>query len=271
MDCPPIVFNLRLAGFMYRFTVVDEDVAARIVSQLGAFTAPEDDRVDLATRVEKVTGSYNFPVVPALFEFRENIICVRSSTGFGCRIDRSTGAATLRLHERHMGDALRFYLRVSLGILALDRGGVLLHCSAVVRDNRGYVFVGRTNSGKSTVARMSASLGLTVLSDDQNLIMPSPRGYTVSGIPFCALETDIETSAATTPLAGLFQLEQDSSDYLEPLPLGVSAALLTTQAPFVNLLEHTAAKTLANCAKIAGSLDVKTLHFTKSPVFWGLF
>lgn len=221
--------------------------------------------------MQRETGRFDFPEEAAQFTFDENVVSVSSSTGFHCRIDRSTGTAALHLHERHMGDALRFYLRVSLGMLALDRGGVLLHCSAVVREGTAYAFVGRTSAGKSTIGRMSEGIGLRVLSDDQNLIMPGSGGYIVAGVPYCALETDMKTSSETASLGAVFQLQQDSRDYLEPLPLGVAAAMLTTQAPFVNLLDHTAGQTLANCAKIAGSLDVKRMHFTKSPAFWGLF
>ncbi len=53
-----------------------------------------------------------------------------------------------------------------LAVLAALRGRLAIHASAVTVGDHGVLFVGRTNSGKSTVAALSCAAGARLLSDD---------------------------------------------------------------------------------------------------------
>ncbi len=61
----------------------------------------------------------------------------------------------------------------------------LIHSSAVIVDGRGFLFVGPSEAGKSTVARLSAAHH--VLGDEMNLVRSSGAGLTLVGTIFNGL------------------------------------------------------------------------------------
>ncbi|MBN1127981.1 MAG: hypothetical protein JXA71_03285 [Chitinispirillaceae bacterium] len=99
---------------------------------------------------------------------------------FDCRWSGSEGAITMR-PSMYTFDAC---LRVLLCTLLQFRNGVLLHASAVIaRGKRGFVFAGRSGSGKTTIARMLG--GGRVINDEICAVTVSgARRVSVSGTPF---------------------------------------------------------------------------------------
>ncbi len=82
---------------------------------------------------------------------------------------------------------------------------LLLHSSALVRDGKGYVFTGRSGSGKSTVAGMGG--GAKVLNDEIAAIGESSEGaMSVFDTPFNGFFGAKEEGSA--PLVGIMLLEQ---------------------------------------------------------------
>ncbi len=73
-----------------------------------------------------------------------------------------------------------------LTIILLGRGnGVLLHSSCVDDNGKGYLFVGRSGAGKSTMANLwNGKQGVKVLSDDRVLVSESDEGFFAYGTPW---------------------------------------------------------------------------------------
>jgi hypothetical protein len=75
-------------------------------------------------------------------------------------------------------------LKLLASLLVLDKGGLALHCSAAFDHRNGYVFCGKSGSGKSTIA-FGLRPRYTVLGDEFNALIPSGvAGYTCHGSPF---------------------------------------------------------------------------------------
>ena len=95
--------------------------------------------------------------------------------------------ATLAVaREEELGRAfvLENFLRIVFAYHALSRGGVLLHSAGVVHRGTACLFSGRSNAGKTTLARKAAAAGALVLSDDINLVFRENDGYLVHRVPF---------------------------------------------------------------------------------------
>jgi hypothetical protein len=132
---------------------------------------------------------------------------------------------------------LENFLRILSAYLSLDQGGVLLHSVGVVQDGRAYLFCGRSNVGKTTLARKAAALGHPVLSDDINLLLPEGQGYRAHKVPFTGefgRRAENLSGPGSFPLGGLALLEQASSLSVAPVTAGESVARLVTGCPFVN-------------------------------------
>lgn len=70
-----------------------------------------------------------------------------------------------------------------LSHLALD-GGLLLHSSGVVYDNRGFVFTGASGTGKSTLAGRFAERQALVLSDERMILRRTNEEICLFGTPW---------------------------------------------------------------------------------------
>jgi hypothetical protein len=134
---------------------------------------------------------------------------------------------------------LENFLRILSAYRSLDQGGVLLHSVGIVQDGRAYLFCGRSNVGKSTLARKGAALGHPVLSDDINLVLPEAegRGYRAHKVPFTGefgRRAENLSGPGAFPLAGLALLEQSPVLRVAPVTAGEAVARLMTGCPFVN-------------------------------------
>ncbi|WP_156397247.1 MULTISPECIES: hypothetical protein [unclassified Sphingomonas] len=65
-----------------------------------------------------------------------------------------------------LDDILVFATGTMMSAILYQRGALLLHASAVVRDGRGFIFCGPSGAGKSTLSGALSQAGCTFLSDD---------------------------------------------------------------------------------------------------------
>jgi len=73
-------------------------------------------------------------------------------------------------------------VRLLYAILLLRKGGFLIHASGVVHRGRSYVFCGPSESGKTTIARLSENR--PVLTDETTAIVKERRNYYAYATPF---------------------------------------------------------------------------------------
>lgn len=98
-----------------------------------------------------------------------------------------------------------------LAIFMPHFSAMLLHASALVRNNRTAIFLAPNEGGKTTAARLAPS-GI-ILSDDQVLVRQTHVGFQASGTPWGLYSN----SKLQAPLSGLFLLEKSRHFALNPL------------------------------------------------------
>ncbi len=110
-------------------------------------------------------------------------------------------------------------LRLFFSLYAVSVGGVMLHSAGLARNGIGYLFVGRSDSGKSTLARLAT--GFELLTDELTVVLPHGDGFAICGTPFWGL---FEKGGAnvTVPLGGVFHLERDQRSFLKEIPTASS-------------------------------------------------
>ncbi len=122
--------------------------------------------------------------------------------------DMKNVEAYFHVHDRHKHTACG-WRNMDLLFLSLYfpfRKRLLFHSSAVSLDGNGYLFIGESGSGKSTIARQFQDAGAIVLSDERNVT------YVENGQPFVHgtwLHSDfLANSDLLVPLKGIFLLNQ---------------------------------------------------------------
>lgn len=161
--------------------------------------------------------------------------------------------------ELPTSDVLQNFLRVVVAHRALDRGGVLLHSVGVLRECRAYLLVGRSNVGKTTLARKAAMVGARVLSDDINLVLSERGEYRAHKVPFTGefgQHSENTSGCGSFPLAGLALLEQASELTAAPVSAAAAVAGLLAGCPFVN----------DDAEELPTLLDVLTRLVSRTPV-----
>lgn len=152
------------------------------------------------------------------------------------------------------------------------RGGLCLHSTAVARERDGFLFLGGSKAGKTSVAQLSASIGHSALGDDLNFVIrDEEHNYTLAAAP-SPQPSPVGYSALRPPLKGVFTLVKDYNEYLVPMsPMLTARALFDgfMQTPSVKRLPYEAVGlAFSTACEIARKVPGYELHFRKSPNFW---
>jgi hypothetical protein len=157
---------------------------------------------------------------------------------------------------------------------ALRRKGLdslLLHSSGLVRNGRGFIFTGKSGSGKSTITTLSE--GSMVLNDEITLMDFSGRQVVVSDTPFNGFfENKVEGSA---PLAALMLLKQAKRHRLTRVASAESIKTLSREIIPPMGLETPLSPAvywdmLGYAQKISDAVPIFSMEFLPDSGFWKL-
>jgi hypothetical protein len=158
--------------------------------------------------------------------------------------------------------------------LALDRENkqlktIIVHCAAIERNGKGYIFFGGPGSGKSTIASFSKKFN--VLHDDMNLVFINEKELTVEGVPFNPKLIDRTNNSGT--LSMICSLHQADVDRIEKGSLEefIQKILPEVFLP-IPLLSEDKKKAfnylLSNVRQLGSVVPYYKLYFKKNDKFW---
>jgi hypothetical protein len=112
---------------------------------------------------------------------------------------------------RYLISGNKFYFKL------IERGGMLLHSSAVVKDGRAYLISGNSGVGKSTHTGYWLRLfeDAYILNDDKPALRLTENGFMVYGTPWSG-KHDINRNCCA-PLGGIAFIERSDRDFIEPM------------------------------------------------------
>lgn len=189
--------------------------------------------------------------------------------------DRTTGRGAMRVKAALMtGRLTRIFEQVlyQAHVSArqrMEQPAWLIHSSAVIADGQGFLFVGPSEAGKSTVARLSA--GMHVLGDEMTLVRPGTNGWELVGTAFNGTFRDKQPGVA--PLRAILLLEHGPGHELADVAPGEAVAFLAGEiVPPVGLDEVPGKGTLpamVDAAQfLAANATLKLLRFRPDAGFW---
>lgn len=131
--------------------------------------------------------------------------------------DFTRAEASVRWTDPAAGAALSSLLRIVFAQAVLPRGAVSLHASAVCRDGRAYLFMGRSGTGKSTHARqwLAALSGTYLLNDDNPTVRLHDDRPWAYGTPWSGKTPCYRNQRCL--LGGVARLRQAAVNRYEPL------------------------------------------------------
>lgn len=136
------------------------------------------------------------------------------------------------IHIRQFSDAyletLAVYHKIAEHLLSCDT--LLFHGSVIAVDGEGYLFTAKSGTGKSTHTRLWREYfgeRAVMVNDDKPLLHITDSGVTVYGTPWDGKHR-LSTNTAV-PLNGIFLLERDTTNHIEPAAPHVVYPLIVQQ------------------------------------------
>jgi len=165
------------------------------------------------------------------------------------------------------------FLRILYSLILVQEGGFLLHAASVVKHGRGYIFMGRSGAGKSTIAGYSTQY--EVLSDEISLIKKVGDQYLLYSTPFWG-EQEIKGGNFYSPIHGIYQLKASPIYQLKASP-ETEIRKLQTKESLCRLMENIlyfarvpflTRQVFQNCLDFIYKTNLYELTFQKNNHFW---
>jgi hypothetical protein len=141
-------------------------------------------------------------------------------------------------------------------------GGALIHAAVAVRDGIGWVFAGRSGTGKSTLSGLCHREGWRILNDDRVLVFRRGGEWQVAGTPWHGSGRFAE--AAEVPLGGIFCLNQALDDRMEAMDASQRRLALLDVAAVPWFEDAWAQGTLDGLDRLAREVELQRFHFTRT-------
>jgi hypothetical protein len=235
----------------------------KFISLTNNFSLNIDVHLSTAIHFPNPNGTEDF-FNDQIFQKSKCLVCSNYFTGY---IEIDTKYGKVICADSNPLSWLEHFLRVTYAIISLQRGDLLFHGAALVKDGQGYVFFGPSGSGKSTVTELSNNC--TVLGDDLIVIKKREHLFRVYATPFNSEDDNgFQITNTDVPIIGLYRLKQNKTTFLKKMsPANILADLLMS-IPSVNK-NYSGSKTAIDlCARIVDSIPCYEMYFKRDNEFW---
>lgn len=147
-------------------------------------------------------------------------------------------------------DGLILYFLTSL------KGNIMIHGSGVICDGRGWVFTGKSGSGKTTMAKIFDSSGDRVIHDDRLILVKEGAGWRMHSTP--VYRNDEPRSAEVDHL---WIISHGNSNISAPLSGAEAAGLILANCIQQNWDREASEQLISSVADLASSVKVSRLSF----------
>lgn len=139
-------------------------------------------------------------------------------------------------------------------------GGLVVHGCGVVDEGRGYLFVGSSGTGKTTLARLwSAQPGGMVLGEDNLALRPKGLRFWAYGTPWIGESRSF--SPTGTPIHAIFFLHHAPENALQALPLERAVERLLAHSFLPTYDPQAASRGLDFCLSLLGEVPAHSFGF----------
>ncbi|MHC4661277.1 MAG: hypothetical protein ACYS8W_06270 [Planctomycetota bacterium] len=256
--------SIGFAGLSFSITTPDDSIRSHLEDRYGAFRS-QDGAPACALRVSPDSSlDQSDPNNIEISLGGDVIIAESSSLKLEFEFDGGTGAGVLCVSPQELFIDIENSLRVLVAHSVIRRGMLLVHGAAFTRADGVSIdlFAGYSGSGKSTISRLAAGAGRTVLSDD--IILLDPGGDCVSAVstPLGSREGPAPEPRKPGPVSTLHFLEHGDRNEVRKLEPPEALLRLATVVPFTPSAGTEAfQKVLEVAARVVDKLDFAVLFF----------
>jgi hypothetical protein len=171
----------------------------------------------------------------------------------------------LRCNTATPVEAVDYYLRVIVSVISFTMQGIMAHGAGILHAGRGYLFIGHSGSGKTTISKLSVDD--FVLNDDLVILLPRNEAWVMYSTPFWN-PSQIKPKPHMAPLDAMYLLKKDRTVYIEPFKPSQALAEFLTNVPIIISNERYIRSLIDRCIKILETVPAYQLHFLPDQTFW---
>jgi len=230
-------------------------------------------KVDLFLDVKMVSGWISLNAKDdLLFEYNNGTldsIQIKKTTMRGnIRREPDKYVGSFEVNKDH-SDTVDFLFRTCLSFLCEEKGDILLHSSAVIKDGEAWLFIGKSGVGKTTIA-LELNGGALPMSVDRTVISLDKSGdFYAYSTPFSDREFSVK-EAKRAKIAGLVFIEQASKHEILPISTWEATTLLLRQTIAESKDPAVVSRTLNQTSRLAEQVFSCKMKFAKNDKFWNL-
>jgi hypothetical protein len=165
--------------------------------------------------------------------------------------------------------AFYLFLRFVTILMLSQEGGCVIHASSIAHNGRGYIFSGRPDSGKSTMAALS--LDKKVLCDDFSIIKKAANVFKVFPSPFWGkVKPGGSNNQGSYPVEGIYFLNHSDENFVRPFKSRQKKMVLLHQNMLMfPTLRHHCNRVFEIEHEVIDQIPLFKLYFVPKSSVWG--
>ncbi|MDY6932296.1 MAG: hypothetical protein SVJ22_10325 [Halobacteriota archaeon] len=151
------------------------------------------------------------------------------------------------------------------------RSNYMIHGCAVSKDGYGYLFSGPSESGKSTIAKLSSDLNLDILNDELVILDRNGSGYSIESSPFRGDFT--ENKSGVVPLRAIFLIRHGKKNLIRKISATEFVTRFVREVIYSDTVlsvnsKDTLSEMMDFSADLAKNVEYYELQFLPDTSFW---
>lgn len=160
------------------------------------------------------------------------------------------------------------FLRILYSLLIVKNKGLLLHAASFLKENKGYLFCGKEETGKSTIIKITKEI-YSPLTDEISLIKEKKGKYYIYSTPFWGelQEAQIKEKNVNKEIKAIYFLNKDKKNFVKPLTLKKALLKLVPNIVWFTKANKFTLQTFNHCIDLLSKVKSFDLHFLPDTSF----
>lgn len=185
---------------------------------------------------------------------------------FYYRLSKHKKEVVVVLPKKYKDWEIDNFLKLYFASIAINHNILLLHASAIIKDNKAVLFTGQSGAGKSTISRLS---GYDIIHDDIIALSILDNGsFCLQTIPF---KVNYTKRVFTGEIDCFYRIFQNPKTYGEDVPTKEKLMhILFSVWSFDKFTHHSVDNknmTIDFCVRLSTLINVRKIYFTKTTDF----